>query len=261
MRPIISEFSYGYALTEELSRGVVAGLIAAPMFPSLYSEGQPGGGWDVRIPYPVKPLFLQFKLSHYMVRANAAERALLGSAYYRFYLRPLRVSDQHRLLLSLEGEGNAVFYASPRFFHPSALNDAYLSRNVVERSVFFPPSAIGELPDSDEHYVAFNDSSAYFCSTPRQISYDFRGATHLQKFSQIAATAGTKADKRFFLDLVDRMTHVISRTELLLPDYLASIREPDYREKLSAADAASIAVYIARAYFDTELLLVAQSHK
>ena len=45
MRPMLSEFSYGYALTEELVSGGTANLTAAPIFPSLYAEGQIGGGW------------------------------------------------------------------------------------------------------------------------------------------------------------------------------------------------------------------------
>src|SRR6266568_1524050 len=68
MRPMLS---YGYALTEELAGGTAGDLMAAPVFPSLYAEGQAGGGWDVMIPYPVTPLFLQFKLSHYMVRRTS----------------------------------------------------------------------------------------------------------------------------------------------------------------------------------------------
>jgi len=48
MKPQISEFSYGYALTDELIHWHGTNLTAAPIFPSLYQEGQVGGvGGDV----------------------------------------------------------------------------------------------------------------------------------------------------------------------------------------------------------------------
>ena len=40
MRPDISEFSYGYALTETLISTVPRRLKAAPVFPSLIEEGK-----------------------------------------------------------------------------------------------------------------------------------------------------------------------------------------------------------------------------
>jgi len=44
MRPDFSEFSYGYAVTEEIVTANKATLVAAPLFPSLYKEGKTGGG-------------------------------------------------------------------------------------------------------------------------------------------------------------------------------------------------------------------------
>src|SRR5580704_15864116 len=68
-----SEFSYGYCLTEDLIVGQGTQLTAAPVFPSLIEEGQPGVGYDVRFDRPGTPLFLQFKLVHQMVRGTANE--------------------------------------------------------------------------------------------------------------------------------------------------------------------------------------------
>jgi len=45
---MLSEFSYGYALTEQLTRSASGTLIAAPIFPSLFAEGQPDAGYDVQ---------------------------------------------------------------------------------------------------------------------------------------------------------------------------------------------------------------------
>ena len=90
MRPLLSEFSFGYALTEELVAGVIGGLMAAPVFPSLIQEGQAGGGYDLQLPLAGAPLFLQFKLSDCMVYRSAAEWDDFGHSYYRMHLRPSR---------------------------------------------------------------------------------------------------------------------------------------------------------------------------
>jgi hypothetical protein len=66
MNPDFSEFSYGYAVTEELVASLKATVVAAPIFPSLYEEGKKGGGYDVKIPLSGKPIFLQFKLSNHL---------------------------------------------------------------------------------------------------------------------------------------------------------------------------------------------------
>ncbi len=252
---MLSEFSYGYALTEELVSGGSANLTAAPVFPSLYAEGQIGGGWDVMIPYPVVPLFLQFKLSHCMIRRTAKERGLLGVPYYRMHMRPSRFSDQHDLLLAWEAAGNATFYAAPSFHTTDALNNAYLSRRVITRSAFFPPSVIGSLPDHFDHYLAFNSVAVYLCSEPLKLDYDFSGETHLRKFSEFARHAESKADKRLFLDLLDRMATVISGDHGL-PEHLARLYDTSFREQLTGEAAAGLAAYTARAYFDAELVLL-----
>ena len=169
MRPDLSEFSYGYALTENMIQWVGTSLTAAPLFPSLLTEGQPGGGWDVQLQFQGVPLFLQFKLSDYMIGPRTIEstEGLLQPPFYRMHLRPLRHSQQHRMLLDLESAGvantnNLVFYAAPAFHTTTELNDAYASREVVKRSVFFRPSAIGNLPDDQDHHVAFQIATAPF---------------------------------------------------------------------------------------------------
>lgn len=68
MRPWFSEFSYGYAVTEDIVRSS-GPLKAAPAFPSLQEEGS-RGGFDVKLDLPASPLFLQFKLSDCMVRVE-----------------------------------------------------------------------------------------------------------------------------------------------------------------------------------------------
>ena len=183
MSPDISEFSYGYALTETLISAVPRPIRAAPVFPSLLDEGKPGGGYDVEIPFAGFPLFLQFKLSHKMVRDSAfeAQRGLITTPFYRMHLRPTKHSQQHPMLLELEASGAAVYYAAPHFDTPAALNAAYLSGQVVHRSVFFRPSEIGPLPDDGDHHLTFKDGHpVYLCSdNPRMVRED---GTNRDKF-------------------------------------------------------------------------------
>jgi hypothetical protein len=55
--PFFSEFSYGYALTEELASSTEFGLKVLPIFPSQFAEGKLG--FDVFIDRPGMPLFLR----------------------------------------------------------------------------------------------------------------------------------------------------------------------------------------------------------
>jgi hypothetical protein len=169
MQPNISEFTYGYALTNELMRRHRLNRAGAPSFPSLQQEGQPGGGYDVEL--PLIALFLQFKLSHYMKGGNSKHAGVIGLPYYRAALRARKYSMQHELLLVLEAGANDVYYCAPRFHEFDELNEAFITRTVAARSIFFRPTDIGELPDDDEHFIAFKRNAArgFFCSDPKEI--------------------------------------------------------------------------------------------
>jgi len=168
MEPKISEFSYGYALTEELANWPGAGLSAYPLFPSLNAEGRLG--YDLRLIYGSVPLFLQFKLSHLMVRSYVKEVLDCGmrEPLFRFYLHATRHSRQHPTLLDLEvGAGNSVYYAAPAFHEGHELNEFYLGKKVFWNSCFVPPSSIGRLPDDERHSVGFKspwDNKICVCS-------------------------------------------------------------------------------------------------
>jgi hypothetical protein len=175
LKPNISEFSYGYALTEELVKGFGSKITSSPVFPSLYQEGQKGGGWDLKLKKGGIPLFIQFKLSHYLKNANAKERISghFPSPYYRMHLRPINHSKQHELLLDLERSGNEVYYSAPGFHEPKELDDAYLKNKVKNRSIWIKPTDINDITDTKEHYVAFQlPNTWYFCSTPKTIERD-----------------------------------------------------------------------------------------
>ncbi|MDB6453908.1 hypothetical protein [Falsirhodobacter sp. 20TX0035] len=173
MKPEISEFSYGFALTNELV-GWIA-LSTAPVFPSLIEEGKAGGGYDVKLDRPGVPLFLQFKRSHCMVTRAAREyRSVLATGgtlnvpYYRFPITEASTSDQHEMLLSLDDGSNLVFYAAPRFHQIHEINQAWSRTDIARRSLFVAPSTIGSL-DDEQHHVAFDGANTWLCSEPRAL--------------------------------------------------------------------------------------------
>lgn len=141
MKPDISEFSYGYALTESLIWDSSLPIVGAPIFPSLIQEGRPGGGYDVALPFNGLLLFLQFKLSEYMKSRGVieAKKGLINPPFYRMHLRPHRHSRQHDMLLELEAAGNTVFYVAPKFHRPSELSEAYLNRTMIQQSLWWTP--------------------------------------------------------------------------------------------------------------------------
>lgn len=171
MTPDISEFTYGFALTNELV-GWMA-LSATPIFPSLIEEGKETGGYDVKLDAPGVPLYLQFKRSHIMQRRSANEIKNLGLPltvpFYRFAITERNRSLQHTSLIALDDGTNEVFYVAPRFHTLEGINAAWTANRVAQRSIFVSPSDIGIIADDFRHTVSFDGANAYFCSEPRQI--------------------------------------------------------------------------------------------
>lgn len=173
MRPNISEFSYGFAITSELIQSPDMTITAAPVFPSLIQEGQAGGGWDMQLTRPGLPLFLQFKLCDYMKRRTCKESTDAGFSLpcYRMHLRSARLSDQHAMLLELEATGQEVYYSAPLFHQPQELNSAFLGRTMRMQSKWVRPSDIGPLPDEGEHFVSFEPRGRWeLFSKPRPLA-------------------------------------------------------------------------------------------
>jgi hypothetical protein len=106
-----------------------------------------------------------------MIRNSAKGSNLLPIPHYRFELRALKHSNQHTLLLDLEAAGNEVYYCAPEFHLSPELNDAFSKAEVPDKSRFFAPSAIGALPDANDHSVAFRSGSpqAWLFSEPREL--------------------------------------------------------------------------------------------
>jgi hypothetical protein len=140
---------------------------------------------------------------------------LFAGSFYRMHLRPLRISEQHQLLLDLEAKGNSVWYMAPQFFLLEDMNDAYLSQKVLERSVFIAPSKIGRLPDDEDHHIAFQSPDLfYLLSRPvkREYRIDF-DAFHADLQRHVARQKETQISVReiLFGSLIDMLRIVYSK--------------------------------------------------
>lgn len=174
MQSRFSEFSYGFAITNELVG--LSNLHVAPVFPSLIEEGKAGGGYDVKLDQPGIPMFLQFKRSERMMRKSAREKVIalksrlpLSVPFHRFPITPSDESLQHRSLVELDDGMNAVFYVAPRFHLIEELNAAWAAKQVAARSIYVRPRDIGVFPDAERHTVAFDEHSTLVCSEPKSV--------------------------------------------------------------------------------------------
>ena len=255
MNPDISEFSYGFALTDELIHWLGTSITAAPVFPSLYREGQAGGGQAVMLQRPGIPLFLQFKLSHCMVRNSASEAkdGYFAPPFYRMHIRPTRHSDQHEMLLELEADGNEVYYSAPAFHTPDHLNDAYLTHQVRSRSLWLRPSVIGPLPDNCDHHIAFQLPGTHiFCSQPRKIEAkgDFK------EFSEHIVTAYQKKGRNALAtENLTKLSETMKRISSKRRD-ISDTAKKRTDESLSKRHPLASVSFYAHVFFDCQLYLV-----
>jgi hypothetical protein len=214
--PDISEFSYGFALVNELINSYQLQMVGAPQFPTQNEEGQTGG-YDVCLPRPGVPVFLQVKRSECLVRRSAAQAAEVGVPHYRMHLRPLRHSRQHELLRELELSQPEVYYATPRFHTHSELDDAYQTNLVGQRSTFVKPSEIGVLPDDGDHHVAISADGATWlvCSRDPRKLHAKRAEEVIASIAEAARTRSRRIDGAYLEQLGDKIVESYVRKEIL----------------------------------------------
>ena len=254
MRPNISEFSYGFAITNELVQAPGA-VTAAPVFPSLLAEGQQGGGWDVKLDRPGVPLFLQFKLCDQMTRRTCREARQAGFNVpcYRMHLRSARSSRQHEMLLDLEATGQEVYYSAPIFHQPEELNDAFLQRSVRARSIWIRPSDIGQLPDDGDHHVSFEPGSPWtLFSKPRPIEAR-------REFEDVATQLTNRLRERERTDLSEERLEGLADAIASIADKRHDIsqRQRDIsREAARPAAPLQRVAYYASVFLESQLFVV-----
>lgn len=248
MKRKISEFSYGFVLTHELVHVYDCWQVASTVLRTKPKKGKKQA--EVGLALRGHPLFLQFKLSEFMQRRSAAEAKIAGLPYFRFALPRRSQSNQHRLLIELEQRGHTVFYVAPLFHEAASLNSAFFDREIVTQSVFVKPSEIGELPDSRVHRVVYsrNAPDVLFCSKARKLDSAIRGAEFAEALRRMTAEREPQLlDDNFFEQLAVQMLTIFSPNRKMFGEMS--------REQVEM-HAATFASYIAKTFFDCELLIV-----
>ena len=255
MKPELSEFSYGYALTEDIIRGLPAPLAAAPVLPSLADEGSTLG-YDLMLSRPGLPLFLQFKVSEWMKARSAKEYAQFLTPYYRMKIWSRKRSSQQGLLLNLESSGGDVYYVAPGFHRIGEFDQAYRDRQVRQRSIFVKPSFIGSLTDDAEHHVAFRAGAPgpwtkYFCSEAVEI----REATAWEDVvaSLIQRLRGSSET------LEATLTNAAAdMSKIVQPRFFRGARGTDFLNALKGRSSLEQVAYLAHTFFECAVLLVSE---
>lgn len=286
-----SEFSYGYAMTENLiNGGFLYGVRGAPVFPSLYEEGKASGGYDVEIPRIGTPLFLQFKIPQVVTRASKKTPPMYRMPYYRMHLRIASHSTQHQSLLEHEKQGRLVFYAAPFFHTTEVLNASFDKKEVPRQSIFVRPSQIGSLDDRP-HFIAYSHGQrnvAWLYSEPREVEGSINSDKFFSNIQRSVREARPRMnDAEYFKALADEMITSLakaslqaeriaaeeepSRDDFFSPTWREATYEesPEYRAKRVESDArqtyrlaverfgpVKAAGYLARFFLDCELLIM-----
>jgi hypothetical protein len=260
MRPAISEFSYGYAVTESLIRDSAGSITEAPRFPSLRDEGK-SEGYDLFLPLAGFPLYVQFKVCDYMrgdPRAREVRAGCFTGPFFRMHLRSRKRSTQHDLLLAWERKGNAVFYVGSALPSLGHFNQAYRTGTVLTTSAYFQPVAIGDIRDDDEHHVAFAPPQTGFvlCSQPKPFhtSVDYAAfqrdlATRLD-LSQRSLEAHLRRDRNFLRELIFQGTLFAQQDRDHLDQLLDELHD----------DAARV-TYMAQTYLGCAVFFVARRQR
>ncbi len=253
METRLTEFSYGYCVTEEFANGMGAGLKAAPYFP-LYIEGKAGGGLDVRIG---SALFLQFKLCHELTRATAREcqMGLLSTPFFRYSLHRRDQSDQHKMLIELEQQpGNQVYYIAHGFADVGELNRHYTSGRVIAKSALFSPSDIGPLPDNEPHRISFRpgENRGWFLSEPKQLRHHPRELVVNRAMEGLRSVKG-QGVRDWLTKLTEQMSAIIGENR----GRYWNQNDATTPAQLRSRDPLDRAAYLARTYFGAELFIAA----
>lgn len=252
-----SEFSFGYCITEDLIIGQGTPLTAAPVFPSLIQEGQPGYGYDVTLQRPGAPLFLQFKLVEQMVRGNAheAKEGHFVTPFYRMHLRSRAISDQHDSLIALEAAGNEVFYVAPAFHTTVDLNAAYGDHQVWNRSFRIRPSQVGPLPDDKRHHVTFREATGAWGFYSEDPSKKGRALNTTEIADSLSGQIKARGDRSlrdqvleldFSLLSIVKQRNATRREKEQIDVHLLETNVPPLRRL----------AYLARQFFDCQMLFV-----
>jgi hypothetical protein len=213
MESEFNEFQYGYSVTSELERAFGPYLLSPPEIPSLIEEGR-GSGYDVKFDMMGCPVFLQFKLAHYLTRRNAKQWSHYNSPYFRFKIYPPKISDQHNALVTLSLAETYVFYCSPRFYTRYDYVDYHMANTICKNSKMTSCHKLPFIGYHNEHCICYdqNGKNTTFFSEEKKIPDDKNLIQIIQKISKDKKRSVT-IDENFPLMLIDKIKNTIEKLE------------------------------------------------
>jgi len=217
--PAFSEFSFGYAFTENLIRWL-PDVTGVPIFPSLSEEGKLGVGYDVKIPRQSAPVFLQYKIPQIVTRRSNLLPPGFTPPYFRMHFHSGDKSSQHRSLVGHSRAGRTVFYVCPKFTRLIDLDQFYRGGVLPLECFYVDPKQVGDL-DDNHHFVAFDQSgkAAWLFSEPKNIEPPLQGEGLARRLRQVAHSAPVHDDpNQSLIRLANEMLELIRDSFLPAPD-------------------------------------------
>ena len=166
--------------------------------------------------------------------------------------------------MTLEAGGSEVYYAAPAFHMQSELNDAYVNRAVVGRSVFFRPGDIGPLPDDWKHHIAFDPAQdplyGHLFSEPKKVHILKPGGLAERLARRIREEGETRLQQDYLVPLRDTMIKVLGEQAIFT---LYALEEfpgfhsipPDFQWRENLRSLRTVA-YLARTFLDCQLIVM-----
>lgn len=232
MRPNFSEFSFGYAATralETLATGMLGGVTAPPLLPSLKAEKDLG--YDVQILTVRLALFVQFKLGEYVSRGHpdSPTWAHVGAPHYR---TSVDTGDhQFAALEDLEKRGHIrgrpllVAYLAPAFHKREAFWAHYSGGTLLDNSYGSAPSDFPSDGGTHHQVTVPGDGTQWILSEPREVANWMDAEILRSRLREIAEDSSTEFS---LVSLEQQLRSACLRSGLVSPA-LSNTLDPDDR--------------------------------
>ena len=273
MKAEITEFSYGFAFTENFIRSKSL-LKNAPIFLNHRQEYKLG--YDLAIDlnnFYWKPMFFQFKIPDIMTNRRAREISEHNIPIYPDFFRMKFHKDNHykqqRALAKLGNMfSNSVFYATPRFHKYSDLSLHFRNGEVHNKSAFFSPVDIENAGVIDyydrhsNHSIAYRENGSFGWLCSETAILDKHNIDEIMKVTDIDAepnkqVATEKVDTLFnsLVEILDTHNFVTSRDIVdseveRIKRVVENFDDRDYPHNLPKIQALS---FISRNFFGSEM--------